>query len=270
MLSDGRKSARATARPSRFDRTVSSAERSAGRSGSALESVKDAVCGARAATAFASSLVVRARGRSRRTLSRRLRSSSASRSIVLRLNRERLEVGALDASAEDVVASGLAGALELLQLLEPSRGEGDAAALNLGEPAGEQRVQVSPLHIDIEPSARLLFIEAAAAANVARGSGGRDDASALKKSLRQRGCDGVGVGLIEDRVDRGTASVLVDVRVARIHPKLGETARSRERHLRLRRIDERGAELHLVRASLGSGDGVLDGQTQCIRIGRRG
>ena len=147
-----------------------------------------------------------------------MRSSSASSSVVARLDGERLEVGALDARAQHVVARGLSGALELLHLRErDSRARARLRVLQLGDARREQRLEVGALHVQRDVGALLALVVARRLAQ--RRSPARvadDEPAALEERLREVGVDGVGVRLVEHRAHGLAARTLVHVRVGAV------------------------------------------------------
>ena len=66
--------------------------------------------------------------------------------VTQRLDGERLDVRALDASAQHVVARRLARALELLHLHDTTRGQREVPLLQLGDAIDEKRLEVRALH----------------------------------------------------------------------------------------------------------------------------
>ena len=114
-----------------------------------------------------------------------LSSMSAISRVFARRDHERLEVGALDAGAQDVVARRAAAGLELLDLRDARVGEGQVLLLDLDELRSEHRLEIGALHRDRDRAPRLLDPELGRLADAPRGARGIHDPAALEERLRQ-------------------------------------------------------------------------------------
>ena len=185
----------------------------------------------------------------------------------MRLDGERLQIGPLDASAEHVVARGLAGGLELLDLRDAIGRERDVAFLQLGDARGEERLEVGALHLQRHVRPLLLLVLPRGLARLVRGTRGGDESAALKQRLREVGVERVGVRLIEHRADRLAARALVDVRIAAGEAELRQHVGARIGELRVGDVDLGVGQADLVALAKSHRHRLLERQTK--RVARR-
>ena len=189
--------------------------------------------------------------------------------IVARLNRDRLDVGALHARTEHVVLGGASRGLELLYLGEAVRRELEVRLLQLNHPLREESTQVRALDLDGEERAALVGVELGGVCEARRGAGGGVQPPALKQRLRKVRVGRVGVRLAEHRVHRAGSRVVESASEGAVDAQLRHHRGTRRVELGAGDIGLRGRKTNLVADPESGRDGFLQRQPKRICRGLR-